>query len=49
MHPLHPMLVHFPIAFLTTSALADIISAKYHHRELASIGRLGASRRSANS
>ena len=36
-HPIHIMLIHFPIAFLTLSALLDIFSIIYKNTHLAEL------------
>ena len=30
MHPIHPMVVHFPIALLMASVLLDLLAARWH-------------------
>jgi uncharacterized membrane protein len=34
MHPIHPMLVHFPIALLSASVLFDLLSSRWRSDEL---------------
>ena len=34
MHPIHPMLVHFPIALLSASVLFDTLSLRWRPDEL---------------
>ena len=38
MHPIHPMLVHFPIALLSVSVLFDAVAAKWPEQEFRSAG-----------
>lgn len=33
MHPIHPMLVHFPIALLSASVLFDLLGAKWRSQD----------------
>lgn len=33
MHPLHPMMVHFPIALLSSSVFFDLLAAQWHREE----------------
>jgi uncharacterized membrane protein len=39
-HPVHPMLVTFPIAFLSTTLLTDIVAMRTRRRQWAQLSRL---------
>ncbi len=38
MHPLHPMVVHFPIALLITSVVFDFLATRWHHKSFQDVG-----------
>lgn len=38
MHPVHPMVVHFPIALLTTSVVFDFLAMRWRHKSLQDVG-----------
>jgi len=38
MHPIHPMVVHFPIALLITSVVFDFLSTRWHHKSFQDAG-----------
>jgi uncharacterized membrane protein len=39
-HPIHPMLVTFPIAFLTTTLISDVVAMRTRRRQWAQLSRL---------
>jgi uncharacterized membrane protein len=38
MHPIHPMVVHFPIALLITSVVFDLLATRWCHKNLQDAG-----------
>lgn len=38
MHPIHPMVVHFPIALLITSVVFDLLSTRWRHKSFQDAG-----------
>lgn len=38
MHPIHPMVVHFPIALLITSVVFDFLATRWHHKSFQEAG-----------
>lgn len=38
MHPIHPMVVHFPIALLITSVVLDFLATRWHHKSFQDAG-----------
>ena len=38
MHPIHPMVVHFPIALLITSVVFDFLATRWHHKSFQDAG-----------
>lgn len=38
MHPIHPMLVHFPIALLSVSVLCDFVAVRWHPQDCRTAG-----------
>lgn len=38
MHPIHPMVVHFPIALLITSVAFDFLATRWRHKSFQDVG-----------
>ncbi len=38
MHPIHPMVVHFPIALMTVSVIFDLIAMRWPHKNFQDAG-----------
>ena len=38
MHPIHPMVVHFPIALLITSVVFDVLAMRWRHKSFQDAG-----------
>ena len=38
MHPIHPLVVHFPIALLITSVVFDVLAMRWRHKSFQEVG-----------